>query len=64
MLPAPYPITHYDIEIPDDNADLANEITRLAGHINAANYRFLNLLAVLIEREGWGHESGIKSPAH
>ena len=28
-----------------DTTDLANEITRLAGHINAANFRFLRLIA-------------------
>jgi hypothetical protein len=50
--------------IPENNEDLGNEITRLAGHINAAQYRFLKLLAVLIERDAWGGGSGIKSPAH
>ena len=50
--------------IPTDNQDLNNEITRLAGHINAAQYRFLKLLAALIERSAWGGDSGIKSPAH
>ncbi|MDO8271537.1 MAG: DUF222 domain-containing protein, partial [Gammaproteobacteria bacterium] len=49
--------------IPADNAALSDEITRLAGHINAAQHRFLTLLAALIERDAWeGH--GIKSPAH
>jgi hypothetical protein len=37
---------------------------RLAGHINAAQYRFLKLLAALIEREAWEGHSGMKSPAH
>ena len=50
--------------IPENNEDLGNEITRLAGHINAAQYRFVKLLAVLIERNAWGGGSGIKSPAH
>lgn len=49
--------------IPEDNVALSSELTRLAGHINAAQYRFLKLLAVLIEREAWG-EGGMKSPAH
>jgi hypothetical protein len=49
--------------IPANNDDLSNEITRLAGHINAANYRFLKLLAVLVERKAW-NGYGIKSPAH
>ena len=52
------------IQIPDNNEDLGNEITRLAGHINAAQYRFLKLFAVLIERNGWGGDGGIKTPAH
>ena len=50
--------------IPADDGDLGNEITRLAGHINAAQYRFLKLLSALIERNAWGGDSGIKSPAH
>ncbi|OGT74161.1 MAG: hypothetical protein A3H44_13605 [Gammaproteobacteria bacterium RIFCSPLOWO2_02_FULL_57_10] len=49
--------------IPADNATLSNEITRLAGHINAAQHRFLTLLAALIERNAWEGD-GIKSPAH
>lgn len=49
--------------IPANNDDLGNEITRLAGHINAANYRFLKLLAALVERGAWAGY-GIKSPAH
>jgi Domain of unknown function (DUF222)/HNH endonuclease len=32
---------------------LANEITELAGHLNAANYRFLKLIAEFDAREGW-----------
>ena len=49
--------------IPKDNAALSDEITRLAGHINAAQHRFLTLLAALIERNAW-EGYGIKSPAH
>ncbi|MDO8270471.1 MAG: DUF222 domain-containing protein [Gammaproteobacteria bacterium] len=49
--------------IPADNAALSDEITRLAGHINAAQHRFLTLLAALIERDAW-EGFGIKSPAH
>jgi hypothetical protein len=49
--------------IPQDNAALSDEITRLAGHINAAQHRFLTLLAALIERDAW-EGYGIKSPAH
>ncbi len=49
--------------IPDDNTELGHELTRLAGHINAANYRFLKLLAALVERKAWA-EPGFRSPAH
>lgn len=50
--------------IPDSNQALSDELTRLAGHINAAQYRFLKLLAALIERNAWGGDSGMKTPAH
>ena len=50
--------------IPTDNEELSDALTRLAGHINAAQYRFLKLLAALIEREAWQGHSGMKSPAH
>ena len=50
--------------IPATDQDLSDEITRLAGHINAAQYRFLKLLAALVERKAWGGDSGMKSPAH
>src|SRR5690606_36379664 len=50
--------------IPESNEALGEALTRLAGHINAAHYRFLKLLAALIEREAWSCGSGIKSPAH
>ena len=50
--------------IPADNDALVAAITRLAGHINAAQHRFLKLLAALIEREAWSDGGAIKSPAH
>src|SRR5690606_13288576 len=50
--------------IPANNQDLSDAITHLAGQINAAQYRFLKLLAALIEREAWLGCSGMKSPAH
>ena len=50
--------------IPVSNDQLTSELTRLAGHINAAEYRFLKLLAALIDREAWGGDSGMKTPAH
>lgn len=52
------------LPIPDSDQALTDELTRLAGHINAANYRFLKLLAALIERNAWGGDSGMKTPAH
>lgn len=33
--------------------DLRDEITKLAGHLNAANYRFLKLIAEFDRRNGW-----------
>ena len=49
--------------IPEDNVTLSDEITRLTGHINAAQHCFLRLLAALIERNAW-EGAGMKSPAH
>ena len=43
--------------------ELVAEITTLAGHLNAANARFLALLAELDRRKGWA-EWGVKSLAH
>ncbi|HET8692643.1 MAG TPA: DUF222 domain-containing protein, partial [Steroidobacteraceae bacterium] len=42
---------------------LVAEITTLAGHLNAANARFLALVAELDRRNGWA-EWGVKSCAH
>ena len=33
--------------------DLENQITELAGHLNAANYRWLMLIAEFDRRSGW-----------
>ncbi len=43
--------------------ELVDEITTLAGHLNAANARFLVLVAELDRRRGWA-EWGVKSCAH
>ncbi|MEX0739973.1 MAG: DUF222 domain-containing protein [Pseudohongiella sp.] len=51
-------------DIPSNNDELVVAITTLAGHINAAQHRFLKLLAALVERNAWGDGGGIKSPAH
>jgi Domain of unknown function (DUF222) len=42
---------------------LKNEITRLAGRLNAANHRFLMLIAEFDRREGWS-DGGTQSCAH
>ena len=42
---------------------LVAEITTLAGHLNAAQARFLALVAELDRRNGWA-EWGVKSMAH
>ena len=51
----------YDLPMPEDDDDLN---TRLAGHINAATYRFLKLLAEQIRRGTWVGGDEVKSPAH
>jgi Domain of unknown function (DUF222) len=43
--------------------ELVDEITTLAGHLNAASARFLALIAELDRRKGWA-EWGVKSCAH
>lgn len=43
--------------------ELASEIRTLAGHINAANYRFLLLIAEFDRRSGWASD-GAQSCAH
>jgi hypothetical protein len=43
--------------------ELANEICTLAGHINAANHRWLLLIAEFDRRNGWSNE-GAQSCAH
>ncbi|PCJ49736.1 MAG: hypothetical protein COA74_04595 [Gammaproteobacteria bacterium] len=45
------------------NDELANEITLLAGKINAATYQFLKLIAQFDSRDAWSGE-GVKSCAH
>jgi hypothetical protein len=47
--------------IPANNDELGEALTRLAGHINAAQYRFLKLLAALIERDAWQVRPGQSS---
>jgi len=53
MLPAPSPSLDA----------LEHQITELAAHIHAANYRLLCLIAEFDRRKGWAHW-GILSCAH
>ena len=43
--------------------NLKAEITKLAGHLNAANHRFLTLIAEFDRRKGWS-DGGTQSCAH
>ncbi|WP_116811624.1 DUF222 domain-containing protein [Steroidobacter cummioxidans] len=44
--------------------DLGYQIIELAGHLNAANYRFLRLIAEWDRRKGWGGDGATQSCAH
>ena len=44
-------------------ADLGHQIVELAGHLNAAHYRFLMLIAEWDRRKGWS-DGGTQSCAH
>ncbi len=52
-----------DEKLTQSNDELGNEITMLAGQINAATYRFLKLIAEFDRRDAWSGE-GIHSCAH
>jgi hypothetical protein len=47
----------------ESNDQLADKITTLVGQINAANYRFLKLIAEFDRRNAWAG-FGIRSCAH
>ncbi|MBT4521281.1 MAG: DUF222 domain-containing protein [Halieaceae bacterium] len=49
---------------PKDIDSLGNEITLLAGQINAANYRFLKLIAEFDRRSGWNCDGTVRNCAH
>jgi len=49
---------------PDDNEMLGQEITLLAGQINAANHRLLKMIAEFDRREAWGGGGTVRSCAH
>jgi hypothetical protein len=48
----------------NDNEALAQEITLLAGQINAANHRLLKMIAEFDKREGWSGGGTVRSCAH
>jgi hypothetical protein len=48
----------------DDDQKLGEEITLLAGQINAANYRLLKLIARFDDRKAWSGGGTIRSCAH
>ncbi|MEH6451103.1 MAG: DUF222 domain-containing protein [Oleispira sp.] len=52
-----------EYSISDYNDQLADKITTIAGQINAANYRFLKLIAEFDRREAW-EGPGIRSCAY
>ena len=39
--------------VPDDPADLRRAVTRMAGHVNHADWRFIKLIAAMDRRRGW-----------
>ena len=51
------------VNLEESNDQLADRITTLAGQINAANYRFLKLIAEFDRRQAWAGY-GIRSCAH
>lgn len=51
------------IEYFNETRALADQITELAGHINAATYRFLTLIAEFDRRSGW-NDGSTQSCAH
>jgi hypothetical protein len=48
----------------DQAVKLGDEITLLAGQLNAGNYRMLKLIAKFDDREAWGNGGTVKSCAH
>jgi len=57
-------LTHCErVEAARSMARLKDEITELAGHLNAANHRFLMLIAEFDRRQGWS-DGATQSCAH
>ena len=48
----------------EKNEKLGNELTLLAGQLNAGSYRMIKLIAQFDERKAWGDGGGVKSCAH
>ena len=46
--------------IPDDPAELRRAVTRMAAHINHADWRFIKLIAAMDRTRGWA-EAGYAS---
>ena len=63
--PTPYPENSLELSLQRRarSAELEPQIIKLAGEINAADYRFLKLLAEFDDNHGWWGD-GIKSFAH
>lgn len=59
---AALPITHRSSTPDEDN--LADEITLLAGQLNAGNHRLLKLVAKFDTRKGWSGGGTVRSCAH
>ncbi len=55
--------SEYSTSLEESNEQLEDQITTLAGQINAANYRFLKLIAEFDRRQVWAGY-GIRSCAH
>ena len=56
--------TAFPLSKADYDQNLADEITLLAGQINAANYRLIKLIATFDDREAWIGGGTIRSCAH
>lgn len=52
------------LSYPDEDEMLGQEITLLAGQINAANHRLLKLIAQFDERKAWSGGGTVRSCAH
>ncbi len=48
----------------DDDWEVGEKITLLAGQINAAKYQLIKLIATFDNRNGWNCDGTIRSCAH